>query len=457
MTQGKQRYIIQRNMDSPGVPSPGGEKTAGEKEKGKIMMNKKLTALVLALVLVLALTGCQSKAAKAVDEQIWSIGTVTLNSGDAIAAAEAAAEELSQKDYESLKNLELLAQARADYEHLLDQEEAKAVDAEIGNIGAVGLDSGEAIAAARSAYDSAEAPVQALVSRLADLEAAEGEYLALRAAEGDRLVAAIGEVTLESGEAIAAAQAYYDDMTQAEKDAMANAQALADAGTAFSALKVEKAIALINAIGKVKVDSAPAIAEAQAWFDGLTAEEQGQVTNAQALADAHAALKDAQRAEAEKLLNGMRKEEDRIRNMNFYYPSCFPFYSDGWAADSRCFALPYLGQGGDEVWLRWIFNYTYDSWVFFEKIIINVDGENHYKFFNYFDVVRDNAWGDVWEYVDLEVGEDDIALLQAIADSKSTLIRFEGDEYYWDFEVKSSDKTGIRQILKVYDALSSLD
>ena len=52
-------------------------------------MKKKLLVYLLAAVMTLSLTACgKSEAAKAVDDQITGIGTVTLDSEAAISAAE---------------------------------------------------------------------------------------------------------------------------------------------------------------------------------------------------------------------------------------------------------------------------------------------------------------------------------------------------------------------------------
>jgi len=67
---------------------------------------KKTIALLLALAMCFALCACgQSDAAKAADEQIKAIGTVTLDSKEAIEAAEAAVAELSDEDKDQLKKL----------------------------------------------------------------------------------------------------------------------------------------------------------------------------------------------------------------------------------------------------------------------------------------------------------------------------------------------------------------
>ena len=99
-------------------------------------------------------------------------------------------------------------------------------------------------------------------------------------------------------------------------------------------------------------------------------------------------------------------------------------------------------------------NYTADDWVFFKQITFAVDNERYTKYFNYFDVTRDNGGGDVWEYIDVDVSEGNYEeILGAIADSSETIIRFEGDDYYRDFTIGAGDKEAIRQMLTVYQAL----
>ena len=361
-------------------------------------MKKRAAALLLALSLALALTACaKSEAAQAVDDQIEAIGEVTLESEAAITAAEEAVEALAEEDREQLDNVDVLEQARADYENLVLEAQAAEVEEAIRAIGTVTLDSADAVASARSLYDSSSAEVQALVENAADLESAEAE---------------------------------------------------------LSNLQVEEVTGLINAIGTVSLDSADAIEAAQALYDTLPEETKAQVTNAAALESASAQLKTLKQEQAQQLLSAMRLEEDKIRGMRFYYPSAWRFYSNGnWAADIRCFILPYLGQNDSETWLRLVYNYTGDDWVFFDTVIVAADDERFTRSFSYFDITRDNGGGDVWEYIDTDVGASDIEMLWAIANSTETLVRFQGDDYSRDFTITDADKQAIRDALTASEAL----
>jgi len=367
---------------------------------------KKYLLVLLALALMLSMTACgKSEAAQAADDLIAAIGTVTLDSAAAIEAAEDAVAALSDKEKDTLENTAQLREARETYDDLAEAEAA----------------------------------------RIAALE-----ELALPVSEA---IAALQDVTLDSAAAITAARAAYDALEAEAQAYVTNYDLLTGAEATLQQLQVANAIALIDAIGTVTVQSRPAIDAAQAAYDALAADAQAQVTNAALLGDAAAALQTLLQAEAERLLNTMYLENDVVRNLKFYYPKAFPRYDEYWGADVRCFVLPYMGMQGDSVWLRLVCDYTADDWVFFEKITFAVDDQRFYKFFSYFDVTRDNGGGDVWEYVDIEVNDAELELLRAIANSQTTIVRFEGDDYSHDFTVSDKDKEAILQMLTVYDAL----
>ena len=354
---------------------------------------KKILLLGLSLALMFSLAACgKSEAATAVDEQIAAIGEVTLESEAAITEAEEAVDALAAEDREQLENVGQLEQARADYEALVLAAEAAEVEEAIAAIGTVTLDSADAIDAARALYDGSDADVQGAVGNLADLEAAE---------------------------------------------------------TALSDLRVEEVVGLIDAIGTVTLESAGAVDAAQDAFDALSDADAAKVSNADVLTAAAEQLKALRQEQAQALLANMRVEKDEVRGLTFYYSKTQPYY-----ADVRCYVLPYIGQDDTHTWLCAQYHYMdYDNWVFWTKITFAVDDERYYKYYNYFDVIRDNDT-EVWEYVNTaDVTEDDIEMFWAIANSEKTIVRFEGDEYYSDFTVSQADKDAIREVLTAYEAL----
>lgn len=131
---------------------------------------KKTWSLILALTVCLTLCACgKSKAVTAAEELIAAIGEVTYQSGEAIQKAEEAVAALSDKEKESVAMLDQLTEARKQYD-------VKTVEELIKNIGFVDPYRGDAITAAREAYDALEDNQKEKVSNYQVLQKAEQKY-----------------------------------------------------------------------------------------------------------------------------------------------------------------------------------------------------------------------------------------------------------------------------------------
>lgn len=362
---------------------------------------KKYLVVIMAVLMALCLCACgKSEAVKAAEEKIAAIGEVTLDSEKRISAAEKAVEKLSDDELKQLDKAEELKKAREKYERLVESK-AAVVDSLIVQIGEVTIESEEKIEAARQEYDAVPASVKSRVKGLTELESAENMLIMLRAQRVDNLIDQIGEVTLESADKINAAQQAFNRLKKNEKAQVKNVSRLTRAREEFAALQKQE--------------------------------------------------KEAKRTEGLKLLGNMRLDEDKVRHLKFYYPSIWRVnQNETWIADKRCFILPYIGMddhGG--VWMRVVYNFTNDDWVFFKKITVAADEKRYYRSFEDYDIVHD-VDGGVREYIDID-GVSDVEMLLAIANSKETIVRFEGDEFVYDFIVKEIDKRAIREVLLVYE------
>ncbi len=209
-----------------------------------------------------------------------------------------------------------------DYEYLVnnltvalidtDLDAAEAVDALIGDLTVQSLDDKPAVEAARAAYDTLTDSQKALVKKLPALEIAEAliaDYQAAAdqeaadkaaAARVSEAIAALGEITLASGEIIAQIKADYEALTDAQKALVTNYADLLAAEEAYNALvkdeqnKVAAApvIALIEQIGEVTPESEEAIKAAREAYEALTDEQKVYVNNVSVLEAAEAALAD---------------------------------------------------------------------------------------------------------------------------------------------------------------------
>ena len=221
-------------------------------------------------------------------EKIDAIGEVTLASEEAITAARAAYEALTETQKEQVTNYNVLTAAEA---RLADLKAAKPVDDMIDAIGEVTLESEDAIAAARAAYEALTEAQQAEVKSYDKLTAAEARLADLKAAKAvDDMIDAIGEVTLESEGAIDAARAAYEALTEAQQAEVKSYEKLTAAEARLAVLKPAKPVEkLIDAIGEVTLDSESAIQAARAAYDALTEEQKAEVKNYDKLTAAEAA------------------------------------------------------------------------------------------------------------------------------------------------------------------------
>ena len=198
-----------------------------------------------AMLTIHVLKAPDDPAVVAVKELIDAIGEVTLESGDAIDAARAAYDELPEAKKALVDNYEKLTAAEEAYTALVDAAAAKAVDDLIDAIGEVTLESGDAIKAARAAYDALTDTQKELVKNYEELTAAEEAYTALVDAAAakavDDLIDAIGEVTADSGDAIKAARAAYDALTDTQKELVKNYEKLLAAEELYEELMASAA------------------------------------------------------------------------------------------------------------------------------------------------------------------------------------------------------------------------
>lgn len=193
----------------------------------------------------------------------------------------------------------------------LNQEAANKVIAAIAAIGSIDkitLESAELIQKARAGYDALNRYAQYIVNgaystlvaaeaRLKELQdaAAEQERIDRAAAAAvDSLIAEIGDVTLDSKQAIETARAAYDNLTPTQKTYVTKLNTLTAAEAAYKALVDRKAAddvtEKINEIGKVTLESKTAIEAARAAYNALTDDQKPLVENYDVLTAAEAEL-----------------------------------------------------------------------------------------------------------------------------------------------------------------------
>ena len=197
----------------------------------------------------------------------------------------------------------------------LNQAAADKVIADIAAIGPIDeitLESAEQIQKARAGYDALNKYAQYIVecaepvsyytlleaeAKLKELQEAAAEHERIdraAAAAVDSLIDEIGDVTLESKQAIETARAAYDNLTPTQKTYVTKLDTLTAAEAAYKALVDQKAaddvMEKINEIGEVTLDSKTAIEAARAAYDALTNDQKPLVENYNVLTAAEAEL-----------------------------------------------------------------------------------------------------------------------------------------------------------------------
>ena len=256
-----------------------------------------------AMLTIHVLKAPDDPAVAAVKELIDAIGEVTLDSGDAIDAARTAYDKLPEAKKVLVDNYEKLTAAEEAYTALVDAAAAKAVDDLIDAIGEVTLESGDAIKAARAAYDALTDTQKELVKNYEKLTAAEEAYTALVDAAAakavDDLIDAIGEVTLESGDAIKAARAAYDALTDTQKELVKNYEKLLAAEELYEELTASAAAIAQKAAEEAKQAQEEAEAAQKAAEEAVEAAKAAQEAAEAAAAKAgenNAAAEEARKA-----------------------------------------------------------------------------------------------------------------------------------------------------------------
>lgn len=363
------------------------------------LRKKHIAAAVLAVALCLGCTGCKSEEAKNTESLINKIDkTITLESESGIEQAEEAYNALADKS--EVSNSQKLEDARSEYDAL---------------------------------YKKEVAPIESAISDIPE-------------------IAQIGSDS-QAESKIGKARSMYDKASDEVKAAVPNYDTLVAAENAFADISVKAAVDAINQIGDVTLDSEAAIDAASKAYQAVPTARRADITNYDVLTAAQSSLtslkQEAAKQAVQQAMSRLQIDKDSVENRTWYQPASYPKY-----INSRTFMLPYLGEKDGQVWMRLVFDYAGDDWIFMDQAIINIDGEVAATVsFDYGDVQRDTAFGaKLSEVADIAPTDSQIEMLRKVADSTTTTIRLKGD-YQRDFEVPAKDKQGIKDILAVYDSM----
>lgn len=196
------------------------------------MSFKQIKVVLISLTVAIILTSCgKSDAARSVDNQILSIGEVTIESEEVIAEIEQTYQKLSEKEKKTIDNYAQLKEAR----DLLDAKKALIVDDAIAKIGVVTSESGPAITYAHQLYSELSDSQKAYVKFYDVLSQDKETYIQIRSDAVEQLINGIGAITLseECNQAIQAAESAYIALEDWVKSEVSNYSVLENARLEF--------------------------------------------------------------------------------------------------------------------------------------------------------------------------------------------------------------------------------
>ena len=225
---------------------------------------------------------------------IDALDDITLNSEKAIEEAKKAYNLLTDEQKEQIKNADAIKTA----EEKLSKLQVENAESKISAIGDVTLDSKDAIKDARDTYDALTDDQKKQVTNYDVLETAETKLSDLQVENVKTKIDGIGEVTLSSSSTIKAARTAYNALTDDQKKQVTNYDVLEAAEKKLSDLQVENVKNKIDGIGEVTLSSSSTIKAARSAYNALTADQKKQVTNYDVLQKAESELSDLQKADA---------------------------------------------------------------------------------------------------------------------------------------------------------------
>lgn len=144
----------------------------------------------------------------------------------------------------------------------------------------------------------------------------------------------------------------------------------------------------------------------------------------------------------------LRVHSDEISGTTYYFDKYSPKYINTYST-----VYAYIGDSKNKKpSLRLKIIYVDNDWLFVEKFTIKADDDVfHIEEKRYGEIERDNGSGGIWEWLDREVTEREMTVIQSIIESKNAVIRFKGKHYHSDKKISEAEKKALSNIVLVYE------
>jgi hypothetical protein len=156
-------------------------------------------------------------------------------------------------------------------------------------------------------------------------------------------------------------------------------------------------------------------------------------------------LTEAEKVEAQKLVDTLEEKKDEIEGIRWYTP--------GAAGGYRTSVYFYMGKkNAGEPWLRWKIRYYGDKWLFIRRYRVKVDDAEAVTVSPTAEIKHETGSGSVWEVFD-EAALDHANVLNQMLASQKILIRMEGTEGVEDIELTPEMLKQLHDVLLVYRSM----
>lgn len=233
-----------------------------EKYESEGIGMRKVSICLMILCTIFLLTACKSAEAKAVEQQIDSIGIVTEESHELIQEARMAYENLSKQDKGKVGNYSSLEEAANLYN-------SSRVDKLIEEIGPINDESKDKIDLVRSEFDKLTKDQKSIVNNFKDLLAAEEKYEEYIVNRSLETLTALSDISAEDIVAIDLAENIYNNLTDEQKSLVVKEIKIENVDELIQNAKVQRVDRLIEQIKYKKGE--PSIDDLTFMIDALTA------------------------------------------------------------------------------------------------------------------------------------------------------------------------------------------
>lgn len=108
----------------------------------------------------------------------------------------------------------------------------------------------------------------------------------------------------------------------------------------------------------------------------------------------------------------------------------------------------YIGFDDKSEWLRLKIQYHGNDWLFVKSFKIAADDFRWQS--PVYEFGRDNAGGDVWEWLDIEPAGEEVSAAIKLANADRSILRFQGMNYNFDKTLSGVEKIGISEMISLF-------